>query len=367
MELFLGSGAIILAKRRGVCEIANDLDGNCVNFFKVLRDTDNRNALIDMMQLSPSSRDWHSETYERYHAGEWKDDIERAWMWWYLCNTTLCAAAGTNAWGRNINKSPKEAGEDRGINTRGGIHNRRRDPHNMIRISERFRNVQLENRCAIKLLKDVNDPNVFVYADPPYDNTTRSVKYMTDVNQDFHRQFVNACLETSCMMVVSGYESPEYKRLEDAGWRRGSARCGAWYDREKTEQAHRSALDQRQRWRAHIRQTPVGNSDIYKVVPHFATPKNAAQYLPPPEIQPERIKTHTAELVAKLAEVYSSDDIAWIFGGVAFQLQNPEHILNMVWDHPDICPHLKDRLHYYERMGIIKRGDDGEMHIVDNE
>lgn len=54
LEPFAGSAAVLLAKRRSPIEILNDIDGELVRFFRLLRDRPAE--LIQACELTPYSR-----------------------------------------------------------------------------------------------------------------------------------------------------------------------------------------------------------------------------------------------------------------------------------------------------------------------
>ena len=57
VEPYGGGASILLRKPRCVGEVYNDLNGEVVNFFRVLRDADQAAQLIQLLQLTPFSRE----------------------------------------------------------------------------------------------------------------------------------------------------------------------------------------------------------------------------------------------------------------------------------------------------------------------
>lgn len=64
LEPFFGSGAVLFNKQPSRIETVNDIDGNIVNFFKVLRDRDNQEELIRTLKLTPYARDEYIAAYQ---------------------------------------------------------------------------------------------------------------------------------------------------------------------------------------------------------------------------------------------------------------------------------------------------------------
>ena len=62
VEPYGGAASVLLAKKRSYAEIYNDMDGEIVNFFRVLRE--HGNQLRQKLELTPFARDEFMEAYE---------------------------------------------------------------------------------------------------------------------------------------------------------------------------------------------------------------------------------------------------------------------------------------------------------------
>ena len=86
---------------------------------------------------------------------------------------------------------------------------------------QRIREVRIENRDAVQLLKEFsNRPATLVYIDPPY-LTKRSAGYTVDIDNDqFHINLLHQANVSKCMILVSSYESTMYSQLlsKANGW-----------------------------------------------------------------------------------------------------------------------------------------------------
>jgi len=71
LEPFFGSGAVLFRKLPSAIETVNDIDGNVVNLFRVIRDRPNE--LSHAVRWTPYARDEYYTSYD--DAG---DDLERA-------------------------------------------------------------------------------------------------------------------------------------------------------------------------------------------------------------------------------------------------------------------------------------------------
>lgn len=72
VEPFGGGGSVLMRKARAYAEIWNDLDGDVVNLFRVLRSSD-ADRLVAHLRLTPFAREGFVEAY-----GESQDPVERA-------------------------------------------------------------------------------------------------------------------------------------------------------------------------------------------------------------------------------------------------------------------------------------------------
>ncbi len=208
-EPFAGSGAVLLNRVPSPVETYNDIDGEVVNFFRVLRDQ--HEELIRAIALTPFSRE---EYYRAIHTKNGVSDVERARFFYIKARQTRTGLAQTASLGRWANcKNTSRAGMS-GVVSRwlGGVGA-------LDDIAQRLMRVQIENRPAVDVIRLYDSPKTLFYCDPPYLHATRGdVKsYGFEMDEEQHREFaevVNAC---SGMVAVSGYEHPLMDKLFEPG------------------------------------------------------------------------------------------------------------------------------------------------------
>ena len=184
---------------------SNDIDGEVVNFFRVLRDQ--HEELIRAIALTPFSRE---EYYRAIHTTNGVSDVERARCFYIKARQTRTGLAQTASLGRWANcKNTSRAGMS-GVVSRwlGGVGA-------LDDIAQRLMRVQIENRPAVDVIRLYDDPKTLFYCDPPYLHATRgdAKAYGFEMDEGQHREFaevVNAC---SGMVAVSGYEHPLMDKL----------------------------------------------------------------------------------------------------------------------------------------------------------
>lgn len=105
VEPFAGTASVLLAKPRSKLEVINDLDGDVVTFFRVLRDRPDE--LERACRLTPYARD---EFLEAREPREDLTDLERARRWWCRVTQGFNASPGRWATGWSLSVAPRNLG-----------------------------------------------------------------------------------------------------------------------------------------------------------------------------------------------------------------------------------------------------------------
>ena len=227
LDAFGGSLAVTLGKKPSNIETVTDLDGNLIAFYRTLRNPETFHDLLHRMTFSISSREEFEEVCRKLSVGEWKDEVERAWMFWYK---SVCGipAAIEPVWKRR--KSIDVIKTNR---LYSGIPDNDRDFDMLLRVHNRLRKVQIESKDALEVILELDSPRTCVYADPPYDPRLRTSKlYAVDQDVGFHQKLVDVLLALKGSCVLSGYREEKnnlYHPLEKDGWKvfsRVGARVG---------------------------------------------------------------------------------------------------------------------------------------------
>ena len=200
-EPFAGSAAVLINRPAAPVETYNDIDGDVVNFFRVLRD--HHDELIRAIALTPFSREEYHLAIYGYEDGI--NDVERARRFYIRARQTRTGLAQTASLGRWANcKDTSRAGMS-GVVSRwlGGVEV-------LDEIAQRLLRVQIENRPAIDVMKLYDGPQTLFYCDPPYLHATRgdSKAYGFEMTEGEHRHFADAVNQCKGMVAVSGYDHP---------------------------------------------------------------------------------------------------------------------------------------------------------------
>jgi len=204
VEPYCGAASVLMAKPRTQGEIINDLDGDVVNVFRVLRDPVSAKELERLVRLTPFAY----EEYKLAYDGS-DDPIERA--------------------RRTIFRSFASIGSD-GVSRRNsgfrGLKNNQasvtaaqewdRWPLAISLFVNRLKGVLIEHRPALHLLKLYDRDNTLFYLDPPYVKSSRSrssVLYANETTDDDHIELARVLHKIKGMAVLSGYSSSLYDEL----------------------------------------------------------------------------------------------------------------------------------------------------------
>lgn len=205
LELYGGSLAVLFNKPRCHIETVNDLHGEVVNFFRVLRDKPEE--LRALIELTPYSRTEYDLSYQ-----ESFDDVERARRFCVRCWMGFgCANLYHNGF-----KSGQQSSSPNPARAWAEL------PQIMLQAAERLKGVQIENLPALEIIKRYNTPDVFIYADPPYLwGTRKKYLYKHEMTDDEHIESLEVLVNHPGKVMISGYDNELYNHyLKD--WRKVS-------------------------------------------------------------------------------------------------------------------------------------------------
>jgi DNA adenine methylase len=227
-EPFAGSAAVLLNRIPAPIETYNDIDGEVVNFFRVLREEPE--DLTRAIALTPFSR----EEFHRAVTGTppAKTAFERARRFYIRARQARTGLAQTASLGRWANcKDTSRAGMS-GVISRwlGGVES-------LPEIGLRLLRVQLENRPAIDVIRLYDSPSTLFYCDPPYLHDTRgdSSAYSFEMTEDAHVELAALLYACKAKVAISGYRNLLMDKLY-RGWRRFDAEIKQCHSIKKPRQ-----------------------------------------------------------------------------------------------------------------------------------
>lgn len=197
-EPFAGSAAVLLNREPSPIETYNDLDGEVVNFFRVLRDK--QEELVRKISLTPFSFEEYLMAIRRNNTD--LSDVERARLFYIRARqsrTGLAQAATPGRWAHcRLTSRAKMAGAvSRWL---GAIED-------LPLIAQRLLRVQIENRPAIEVIKRYDTPETLFYCDPPYPHECRgdSHAYRYEMTDEMHEELAGILHSVEGKVAISSY------------------------------------------------------------------------------------------------------------------------------------------------------------------
>lgn len=210
VEVFGGAGALILAKAPGKVDVYNDLDSGLVSFYRTLRDPASFAAFSRALALTPFSREEWRAAKNAYPTCT--DEIERARLFFILARQSF-GGDFAHSWGYAAEETAR--GMSKEVSAWLSAIDR------LPEIVARFQAIQIEHDDWRKIIARYDRPETLFYLDPPYVNGSRKdrgTKYRCELTDLDHAELVDAALLTVGRVLLSGYASPLYTPLEQAGW-----------------------------------------------------------------------------------------------------------------------------------------------------
>jgi len=225
VEPFAGALSVLLAKPQAGIEVVNDLDRRIVTFWRVLRD---RPADLERVcTLTPHSRAENQAAHDYLNATRITppDELELARSVWVALTQSRGAHIRHSGFRfvRGGNRLPLARYLD-------GYLQR------IAPAAARLRQVTLENRDALDVIRAYQRSGCLLYVDPPYLADVRNgPQYAVEFDQpEQHEQLLDMLLASPAMVMLSGYAHPMY---DDAlrGWERHTFPARAMTGAARTE------------------------------------------------------------------------------------------------------------------------------------
>lgn len=206
IEAFAGTFSLGLACSNAPIEIFNDLDKNIYSLYKCLSDKSLFEQFKEKCDLTYYSEDLRKE-FKQLLKDENITVIDRAFYFFYVNRTSHNGIGGLSVntvVRRNMSKSVSDmlSAIDR-----------------LPELHQRLSKLIVLNTDGVELIKKYDRENVFVYADPPYDWSTRtSARYTVDMDRKAHEEFLDTVIHLKAKILISGYDCPLYDVLCNNGF-----------------------------------------------------------------------------------------------------------------------------------------------------
>lgn len=197
-EPFAGSAAVLINREPSPVETYNDIDGEVVNFFRVLREQ--KEALIEVIGLTPFAREEFELAFSQPEQP--LSDLERARRFFVLARqvrTGLAQKASAGRWAHCVLTS--RAG------MAGAVSRWLGSVEGLSEIVQRLLRVQIENSPAVDVIKRYDSTETLFYCDPPYihDSRNDSKAYAHEMTDEAHRELAEVLHKIVGKVALSGY------------------------------------------------------------------------------------------------------------------------------------------------------------------
>ncbi len=156
IEVFGGAGHLLFGKEPARWEVLNDLDGNLMNFWAVVKSAPDQ--LIRSFDYTLVSRRTFDEYKKVYALGEYDDCIQRAHVFYYLVRASFASRMRGPTFGTGCDRNNLK------------IENIEKD---IMQAYERLKTVVIENVSFERVLKTYDSPESLFFLDPPYHGTAQ--------------------------------------------------------------------------------------------------------------------------------------------------------------------------------------------------
>ena len=207
-EPYGGSAAVLLNREPSMVETYNDIDGEVVNFFKVLRDK--KEDLLYAIGMTPFSRQEFQMAIQSNGNGKNLSDVERARRFFVRARQVRTGLAQTASNGRWANcLATSRAG------MAGAVSRWLGSVEGLEYIASRLLRVQIENDDALAVIKRYDSPDTLFYCDPPYPHESRGDKnaYKYEMSNFEHVHLANILKNVQAKVAISGYKCDLYDKL----------------------------------------------------------------------------------------------------------------------------------------------------------
>lgn len=195
IEVFGGSGAVLLSRSPSQLEVFNDRYAGVVAFYRCIANETLLDRLVDRLDLTVDAREewvWCASTWKNC-----EDDVERAARWFYM--HTYSFSNKGRCWGRQTT-SKSMAGKVR--DKLSGFN----------KIHARLKNVQIENEDWRDCIRSFAGRDAVFYLDPPYlYETSFSKIYDNGMRLEDHEQLLDMIHNTKGFFAISGYPHDLYE------------------------------------------------------------------------------------------------------------------------------------------------------------
>lgn len=224
VEPFGGSAAVLISKEPSTREVYNDKNDEIVNLFNVIRCNNMRPELLRLLHMTPYSRtefefskepsDAHRDSRGNIIPGD--SAVIEALKLLVRAQMSFGSAGATRG---NTGFRLDTARSGTSLQALWSDL-----PARVLEVTERLRQVVIENTDAYNVIKQHDRSDTLFYLDPPYtlDTRTNTDSYGKFEMREFeHERLLELTQKCAGMFVISGYDNELYNDMLN-GWTKSS-------------------------------------------------------------------------------------------------------------------------------------------------
>ena len=224
VEPYCGAATVLLNREATGVETMNDIDHGITTLFRILRDCDTE-KLVRMLQLTPYSRE--EFVLAKQPIDPTLPDEEtgrRLFVRFSQAFGGLGQTAAHNTAHTDGGWALAKASKSHRMGISVGVWLRRID--RLYQVAERLRQVQIECRPALQVLKAYDRTHTVFFVDPPYlPDAVRNRKaskraYAHSMTVEDHEELLEVLVGLKGMVLISGYYGELYQQTLEVehGW-----------------------------------------------------------------------------------------------------------------------------------------------------
>ena len=202
LEPFGGAASVLLNKTPCEIETYNDLEPTIANLFVVVQDE--FADFFDAVTALSYDRETYFSHRAFYRSQEFAEatPLKRAIATYVVCRMSRGGLGGTFSWSKRIYSGGVPSEVSAWLSSFA----------NLEKIHERIRDLQVLNQCGLTVVQKMDNPDLLIYADPPYLHSTRSSinLYKLEMQRKEHERLAGVLKGCQAKVILSGYNSDDY-------------------------------------------------------------------------------------------------------------------------------------------------------------
>jgi DNA adenine methylase len=193
------------SKVDGVSEVINDLDGDLMNFYRVLKDPELFGRLREWLDKTLfSEAEW--EEANRVLAGPQGDPVVRAGSLFVQVRQSYSAERGSHS---PVTRTRLRGGRNNDVNAWWTAVD------GLAAVHERLRDVRVLCQPALGVIKQEDTREPLFYVDPPYPHGTRTSTdlYTHEMSLADHRELLATIRQCKGKVILSSYDNGLYNTV----------------------------------------------------------------------------------------------------------------------------------------------------------